>query len=164
MKNLNQKITTRKNGTLRVQSINEEPTMTQQQFKDECDINNIMKKYSSTGQFTHLTSKQGVYADFTMITDYREMLETVQYAQDAFMSLPAEMRKRFDNDPGKLLEFIQDSNNYEEALTLGLVNERPGKKPSETTIKTTNKKGSQAPPSLTPSSKSSSNSDDEVVE
>lgn len=124
MKNFNQKTVVRKNGTLRVQSINNEPTLAQQQFKDECDINNIMKKYSTTGEFTHLTSKEGVYADFSQITDYRDMLDTVIYAQDAFNALPAEMRKRFDNDPGKLLEFIQDNKNYDEGVKLGLLNPR----------------------------------------
>lgn len=112
-------------GRVHVESINDLPSMTQQQFKDECDINNIMKKYASTGQFTHLTSKQGAYSDFSMITDYQEMLETVRYAQDAFASLPADVRTRFANDPGNLLGFIQDPSNYDEGVKLGLLNARP---------------------------------------
>jgi len=136
MKSQNQISQYRPNGTLRVATVNEEPTMAQQQFKDECDINNIMKKYSTTGQFTHLTSKTGIYADFSQITDYQDMLHTVQYAQDAFASLPADVRLRFSNDPGKLLEFIQDSKNYDEGVKLGLVNPKIQPPPSQSNEQT----------------------------
>lgn len=109
------------NGQVHIETRNDEPTMTQQQFKDECDINNIVKKFNTTGQFTHLTSRTGQYADFSLITDYQDMLQTVQYAQEAFGSLPAEVRAQFRNDPGNLLQFIQDEKNYEKAQELGLL-------------------------------------------
>lgn len=86
-----------------------------------------MAKYQTTGQFTHTTSKIGRYADFSSIQDYREMLDTVRYAQEAFAILPAEMRKRFDNDPSQLLDFVQDPNNYDEGVKLGLLNPREPK-------------------------------------
>lgn len=121
MKDSNQVIKVLKDGRVSVKTINNDPTKTQQQFKDECDINNIMNKYTSTGQFTHLTSKQGTYGDFSQITDYQEMLHTVKYAQDAFAALPADIRKRFNNDPGQLLEFVQNDKNYDEGVKLGLV-------------------------------------------
>jgi len=111
----------KKTGRVRVQSHNILPTKTQQNFKDECDINNIMAQYSKTGQFTHVTSRQGQYADFSSITDYQEMLDTVRYADQAFMTLPAQVRARFGNDPGKLLAFVQDDANYDEGVKLGLV-------------------------------------------
>lgn len=115
---------TRENGTLDIGTLNTEPSLAQQQFKDECDINNIMKKYQTTGQFTHLTSATGVYADFSQITDYQEMLDTVRYAQEAFSALPAEMRLRFNNNPGELLTFLQDPNNRAEGESLGLINKQ----------------------------------------
>lgn len=122
MKDPNKIVSVDKNtGRVRVYTKNTEPSLTQQQFKDECDINNIMKKYQSTGQFTHLTSRKGVYADFSQITDYQSMLHQVQYAQEAFSSLPAELRQRFRNDPGQLLAFLQDKRNYDEAIQLGLL-------------------------------------------
>lgn len=115
------KTSLRENGTLRVQTINVEPTMTQQQFKDECDINFIMEKYNKTGLINHINTKKGVYADLSEISDYRDMLDTVRHADDVFMTLPASTRKRFDNDPAKLISFLQDDKNYEEAQALGLL-------------------------------------------
>lgn len=114
------KITMRPNGTKRVQIMNEEPSKTQQQFKDECDINNIVRKYKATGQLTHLSSKQGVYADVSEITDLQESLQKVQQASDAFNTLPAELRRRFGNNPQQLLEFLQDPRNFEEGVKLGI--------------------------------------------
>lgn len=112
-------------GLLVVETVNDEPTLTQTQWKDECDINNIMKKYSSTGEWQSLTRTGGVYADFSEIQDYQGMLAQIKYADEAFISLPPEVRKRFNNNPGELLHFLQDSNNYEEGLKLGLVNPKP---------------------------------------
>jgi phage internal scaffolding protein len=115
----------RPNGRVRVYTLNHEPTKTDPQFKDSCDVNMILKKYQTTGVFTHATSKQGQYADLTNITNYQDMLHQVMYANEAFNLLPSSIRTRFGNDPATLLTFIQDPNNYEEALKLGLVNKRP---------------------------------------
>jgi len=106
---------------IRVRTVNNEPTMTQQQFQDEADINSIMRKYGSDPvAFNALTRKGGVYADFSQISDYHGMLQEVANAQDAFASLPAQIRSRFANDPGKLIEFLQDSKNHDEGVELGL--------------------------------------------
>ena len=42
-------------------------------------------------------------------------------AQDEFEALPAQIRARFDNDPAKLIEFLENSENRPEAEELGLV-------------------------------------------
>jgi len=123
MRHEHQKIAKNKEtGRVRVQTINSEKTQTQQQFAQECDINFIMDKYIKTGEFTHATQKKGTYGDFSEISDYHSMLNTVIYAQEAFALLPATIRARFRNDPGELLNFINDDSNYDEALKLGLLN------------------------------------------
>lgn len=118
------------NGRTRVQTINTKPSKTQQQFAADCDINNIINRYKTTGEFTHLTSKQGAYRDFSSITDYQDMLDTVQYAQNAFNALPADIRLRFQNDPAQLLLFVQDEANYDEGVKLGLVQPRENAQPN----------------------------------
>ena len=44
-----------------------------------------------------------------------------------FAAMPAEVRDRFQNDPGRFLEFANDASNYEEALKMGLAIKRPEK-------------------------------------
>ena len=116
----NQKITVRKNGTLKIETINNEPTLTQQQFKEQCDINNIIKHYTQTGELP-LSKKVGQFLDVSNVQDYQSALHTVFEAQAAFDSLPSNVRAKFENDPNQLVAFIEDDSNHEEALKLGLL-------------------------------------------
>lgn len=101
------------------------PSRAKQEFKAECDINNIMAKYARSGLIEHVNRYQGQYGDFTEVVDYQEALNMVSQAQSAFMSLPASIRTRFENDPGKYLAFVQDPGNSEELVRMGLATKRP---------------------------------------
>lgn len=113
------KVTKRANGSRRVQSINDEPSLTQQHHKDSTDVNLIIAKYKQTGIMPEMR-KKGVYADVSEITDYHQMVEKVMAADAAFMTLPASVRERFSNDPAQLLNFLQDPRNYDEGVKMGL--------------------------------------------
>lgn len=90
------------------------------EFKDECDVNKIVGRYRTTG-FLPQRSGQPVYGDFTNVDDYQTALEKVRRAQEAFMSLPARLRARVDNDPGKFVAWATDPANVDELRELGLV-------------------------------------------
>ena len=98
----------------------EEPSLAQQHFKDECDINNILRQFNITGLLPE-SPLSPRYGDFSGIGDYHTALNRVIAAQDEFEALPAQIRARFDNDPSKLIEFLDDDNNRPEAEALGLV-------------------------------------------
>lgn len=93
---------------------------THQSFKSECDVNNIMAKYRRTGVLTHLSSKTPQYGDFTNVSDYQSALLAVQDATDSFMSLPAQLRAKFDNDPAAFLAFAEKPENANFLVDLGL--------------------------------------------
>jgi phage internal scaffolding protein len=99
----------------------EDATLTQQHFKDECDINNILRQFNVTGLLPE-NALSPRYGDFTGISDYHTALNRVIAAEDEFMALPAQIRARFDNDPAALIEFLENSDNKNEAIELGLVN------------------------------------------
>lgn len=61
------------------------------------------------------------YGDFTEIPDLRGALDAQRNITEIFAELPAKVRSRFQNDPYALWEFVNDSNNVEEAVTLGLL-------------------------------------------
>lgn len=109
------------NGKIGVKTVNEEPTMTQQQFQEQCDINHIMAKYEQGESITHINRQQGFYADVSEYTDYQVMLQKIQDADDAFNALGAPLRKYFDNDPAKMIDFLSKPENYEKAKDLGLI-------------------------------------------
>lgn len=103
------------------QSVGE--SRTKQAFKDESDINNILKRYNVTGVLPDQSrAALAHFGDFTNVPSYDEALNTVIESQAAFMQLPAVMRQRFGNDPQHLLAFLSDENNREEAIKLGFVN------------------------------------------
>lgn len=104
----------------RVAQFNLLPSLTKQEFVEECDINNLMVRYQKTGLLTHVNRYQGEYSDVTGAVDYHEAQQIVLAASNAFMSLPSAMRARFDNDPGKFLDFVSNPANAEVMYELGL--------------------------------------------
>jgi phage internal scaffolding protein len=98
----------------------EDPSLAQQHYKDECDINTILQKFNITGLLPE-SPLSPRYGDFTGISDYHTALNRVIAAQDEFDALPANIRARFENDPAQLIEFLENSENRQEAEKLGLV-------------------------------------------
>lgn len=102
-----------------------EPSMTKQEFAEECDINTIMRRYETTGRIDHVNSRMPEYGDFASVPDYQSAVNTVLEAESMFAELPARMRDRFGNNPQRLLEFLADPENRKEAEELGLVQPAP---------------------------------------
>lgn len=98
----------------------EEPTLAQQQFMDESDINNILRQFNITGQLPNAPISPR-YGDFTGISDYKTAMDRIIATEDEFMSLPGELRARFNNNPEELIEFLDNEENRAEAEKLGLV-------------------------------------------
>lgn len=111
-----------------------EPTRAKQEFREECDINRIMMQYARTGE---LPQVQGaVYGDFINTQSYHDMQNTLLEAQSAFKTLPADIRKTFNNDPAQVIDFLNNPNNKEKAIELGLIDgEIVAKIATETTPK-----------------------------
>ncbi len=98
------------------------PSRTKQSFRDECDINNILRQFNVTGEL-RVGSVQPQYGDFSGITDYQSALNAVMAAQDSFLQLPAKVRAKFDNDPALFVEFASDEANRDEMKAMGLLHE-----------------------------------------
>lgn len=106
-----------------------EVSMTQQNFADDADINTIVKRFGITGQLPNGVAmpQSGEFSD---VTDFHTAMNLVKAAETAFMAIPAETRARFGHDPGKVMQFLDDANNREEAIKLGLI-EKPKEVPRE---------------------------------
>lgn len=107
-------------GSLRSQLTCSDPSLAEQSSLEETDINTIVRRFGLTGQLpTGLRAP--TYGDYLEVTDYHSALNAIVVANEAFEELPAEVRRRFDNDPGKFVDFCSDENNSQEAAKLGLV-------------------------------------------
>lgn len=100
------------------------PSKTRQSEKDACDINKIMAKYTKTGRLPDLIRQNPLYGDFSKVVDYQQAIDIIQKAKMQFDELSLEVRKRFDYDPAKFLEFAENSQNISEMVKMGLAIER----------------------------------------
>jgi len=93
---------------------------TKQQFKDECDINTIIRRFLKTGVMDFTAKHEPQYGDVTGL-EYTDCMNKVVQAKNLFLDLPAALRARFHNEPAEFLDFIQEPANKEEARKLGLL-------------------------------------------
>jgi len=99
-----------------------EPSRTQQQFKEECDINRIVTQSMKNGLSPFREPDPRLYADFSEPQDLQESMHVVNHAKQQFASLPSKVRERFGNSPEKFLAFVGDPENVREMVKLGLMN------------------------------------------
>lgn len=123
----------------RVQKFFNQPSRTKQEFKDECDLGLIIKKFGKTPEGRKALENASGYAldarfeDVSAVPDFRTARDLVNAANEKFMALPAILRRRFENDAAQFLDFVQNPENLEEMRTLGLAKPAPvppvGEKP-----------------------------------
>ena len=97
-------------------------SMTQEQFAEESEINNIIRSHDRNGVIEHINRGNAIYADFSGITDFSDALEQIREAQSEFQNIPWEIREKFQNDAGQFFKFASNPDNIQELRDLGLAN------------------------------------------
>ncbi len=93
---------------------------TEQAHKNQCDVNRIIEKYDKRGIITHVSKFEAKFGDLTGL-DFKSMQDQVANAKSMFSNLPGEIRALFENDPANLLTFMENPDNRDEAIKLGLI-------------------------------------------
>ena len=102
-----------------------------QSHKESVDIHVIMERFAR-GDVQALQRRQAMFADFTEFpTTYAEMLNAVQLGEQHFMSLPLEVRQRFDNNFAKWLAAMDDMPAFMAAMATDPADSEPGPEPEE---------------------------------
>lgn len=96
------------------------PSLAKQNHRKECDVNRIMRKFQEQGIADHINARSPRYEDVSGAVDLQEAVQMVQDAQESFDELPAEVRRKFDNDPVAFFEWIHDPENAAEVKKMGL--------------------------------------------
>ena len=102
-------------------------SITKQSEKDSCDINLIMAHYTKTGVLTHQRDHEAEYG-YASSDTFNESMQIVAKGQSMFAELPSAIRSKFENNPAKFLDFVQDEGNLEEMQEMGLANKRLNEK------------------------------------
>lgn len=97
-----------------------EPSLTRQEFAEECDINTIMARYEASGAISHVNRAEPVYLDTTLYPGLQASMDSFREAAAAFNALPALVRREFDNDPQKFVDFAVDPANLPKMREWGL--------------------------------------------
>lgn len=103
-----------------------EDNLTQQSFKEETDINYITSRYLPKGMLPQMTG-EAKFGDFSSI-DFLQMQNSIADIDSQFQTLPAKLRRRFSESPYQLIRWLENQDNHEEAVKLGLL---PGPPPVE---------------------------------
>jgi len=99
----------------------EDPSLTKQADLETSDINYIVDQYIKNDVLPYGV-KIPEYIDYSNVpNDFHAAQQFMLDANDLFMEYPADVRSRFDNDPGKFLEYFRDDANREEAIRMGFI-------------------------------------------
>lgn len=105
------------------------PSMTSQEFKDECNVNNILKRYAAQAQvmgvpLSELLPKLGTapYGDFTNLDSFMEMKNKVARATQVFESLPSDIRAKYGNTVEGFIGALNNPDEYKFLSERGVLN------------------------------------------
>lgn len=100
-------------------------SLTLQSPAGDADINILMKRMGvPDGAVLPATlgiTDPSAYGDFTDMPDLRSALDRIHNAEDLFQQLPAAIKNRFDNDPWRLHAWVNNPDNLDEAVKIGLL-------------------------------------------
>lgn len=98
----------------------DQPSLTRQEFSAECDINQIMKNFEATGIMPQ-PGREPIYWDADAVpANLQDAMHAMLYANQLFMQLPAIVRKEFDNDATKFVDYASDPSNLGKLEEWGL--------------------------------------------
>lgn len=96
---------------------------TRQEFRQECDLNWIISRYTPEALIESYNSFKGHFGDYSEVPDYGVARERVKELNAWFDSLPAKIRRKFNHSVCECVDFLEDRANFDEAVSLGLLEE-----------------------------------------
>lgn len=105
------------------------PSLTQQQFADDCDINILVSRFKQTGSFydplTRWQNQNLTPPTFEDVSEFPEDLiavnQKMQHFEKLFMELKAETRAIFGNSYLNWIRALQSESGMQQAVKMGLV-------------------------------------------
>lgn len=86
---------------------------TKQTFKDETDINKIIRKAQKAGTVSHLIKHGAHYGDYADVPTLLEAHERISAGQAIFDELPSELRQEFGGSQFEFFKFVNDPANVD---------------------------------------------------
>lgn len=88
----------------------------------DANINNIVGRWLTTGNPPeHINLHTPKWGDFSTAGTYHDMANRVASVAQSFARLPSKIRRKFENQPEQLMDYLSDPANYPEAIELGIL-------------------------------------------
>ena len=99
------------------------PSKTQQQFKDECDLEQLLKRHNIYDLIGLANSggREPLYADVSEVPDFAESQNHLRRATEYFEGLPSDIRSKFNNSLSEFLTVLNSGNAVKELQELGIL-------------------------------------------
>lgn len=89
-----------------------EVSRTKQAFKDQCDVNKMLKKAQTTGSMSHLLKyPEPIYGEFDGEFNLLEASKRIKRSEAIFNDLPSEVRREFNHNAIDFVRFAADPKN-----------------------------------------------------
>jgi phage internal scaffolding protein len=107
--------------------------LVEQSHKENVNINNIIKKHG-VELLSKIAALQEIQFDDVTGNDFQESMNAILKAKETFEKVPSEIRKKFDNDPAKFLDFVYNPENQDELVKMGLAEATPVMEPLQVQV------------------------------
>ena len=112
-----------------------EPVLTEQSHKDEVDINKIIKRHGmDLIRKTAMLQSQDFQFDDVSGNDFQEAMQIITKAQQTFDNMPSALRQQFNNSPAEYLDFVQNPENNDRMVEMGLAQRTPIPEPIQVIV------------------------------
>lgn len=121
--------------------------LTEQSHKSEVNINNIVKRHGMDliAKTALLKTPEYVFDDVTG-NDFTEAMLKVTKAQQQFDAMPSQIRKKFDNSAAQFMDFVQNPDNTDALIDMGLAKRVPPEQPIQVEVITPPTPNPETPP------------------
>lgn len=113
-------------------TVNDKPSLTQQHFREEVDINTIVDRFLKTGEMKQIPLPPQFGDVSEMETDYHALQNRIAETNALFYKLPAALRASYQNDPGRWVEDVNarlQTGDLDPLRAMGLDIPRPNVEP-----------------------------------
>lgn len=111
------------------------PSRTKQEFKSDCDVNEIIRRFTKHGTLPNTPATPPRFVDAANLPDLQGAMAIMIEAEKSFMALPAQVRKEFDNSPMAFVEYATKPENLDKLREWGIAPKAaPEAKPTKVEI------------------------------
>lgn len=106
-----------------------ERSLTKQSFKDQADVNLVVRRYATEGTLPYVNPRPGVFGDVSGAVQLQEAIELVRDANDSFQGLPSSVRTLADNSAVNFLQMLSTPDGVSDLQEVGFLPTPPAPTP-----------------------------------